>query len=90
MNMNYYISIFETKNKAVFLYSVLETMGYRIFQLISTPCAIKAGCNYSIKFPDKSHIDILINTAKEIGIEMPDIYYAEKKDGKYKYKKILI
>lgn len=88
MNASYHIAVFETKNKAVFLYSILETMGYRNFQLISTPCVIKAGCNYAIKFGDRRYLDVIKKEVKELGIESPDIYFAEKKNGKYKYTKV--
>ncbi|MEY8415368.1 putative Se/S carrier-like protein [Tissierella praeacuta] len=90
MNRNYYMAVFQTKNKAVFLYSVLESIGYTNFQLISTPCTIKAGCNYAIKFINIKYADILIKEAKELDIGTPDIYIAENKDGRYKYKKIYI
>ncbi|CAK7053598.1 hypothetical protein CIW83_07315 [Tissierella sp. P1] len=87
MDQNYYIAVFETKNKAVFLYSILETMGYSNFQLISTPCTLKAGCNYSIKFRNIRYADVLAREAEELNIGAFDIYFVEKKDGKYKYKK---
>ncbi len=90
MRDNYYLSVFKTKNQAVFLYSTLETMGYKVFQLVSTPCIIKAGCNYSIKFSDRRYVQIILNIAKDLEIEVPDIYFAEKINGKYKYIKILI
>ncbi len=90
MNHNYYIAVFESKNKAVYLYSMLENIGYTNFQLISTPCALKVGCNYSIKFTNIRNVDALIREAKELGVGVPIIYFAEKADGKYKYKKINI
>lgn len=90
MRDNYYLSVFKTKNQAVFLYSTLESIGYKVFQLVSTPCIIKAGCNYAIKFVDKRYMQIIINKAQELQIEVPDIYYAEKIDSRYKYKKIFI
>lgn len=90
MNNNYHICIFETKNKSMFLYSVLESMGYKNFQLISTPCTINAGCNYAIKFGNVRYIDILVKESKALDIGIPQIYFAEKKDGKYEYKKISI
>lgn len=90
MNQNYYIAIFETKNKSVFLYSILETMGYVNFQLVSTPCTIKAGCNYGIKFSNIKYADILAKESKTLNIRVPDIYFAEKVNGKYKYRKISI
>ncbi|WP_353096741.1 DUF3343 domain-containing protein [Tissierella praeacuta] len=90
MDHNYYIAVFETKNKAIFLYSVLETMGYKNFQIVSTPCTIKAGCNYAIKFINIRYADILAREAKELNIGAFDIFYAEKINGRYKYKKVNI
>lgn len=90
MKRQYYLAVFETKNKAVYLYSILESMGYVNFQLVSTPCTIKAGCNYSIKFNNIKYADILIKEAEELNIGVTDIYFAEIKDGRYKYKKISI
>lgn len=87
---NFYISVFESKNKAVFLFSALESKGYKGIQLVSTPCSIKAGCNYAIKFINKRYIDIIKKEGKELGIEKIDIYYADRINGRYKYKKIMI
>lgn len=88
MDYNYYIAVFETKNKAIFLYSTIETMGYRNFQIISTPCTIKSGCNYSIKFSDIRYADILFREAEKLNIPIFDIYQVKKVNGKYKYIKI--
>lgn len=87
---NFYISVFETKNKAVFLYSALETKGYRGIQLVSTPCSIKAGCNYAIKFINKKYIDIIKKEGEALGIDKIDIYFARRINGKLTYKKIYI
>ncbi|MBU5426717.1 DUF3343 domain-containing protein [Tissierella pigra] len=87
---DYYITVFETKNQAIFLYSTLETVGYRVFQLVSLPCSIKAGCNYGIKFKDERYIDIIVNEAKALNMEIPEIYFCEKLQGKYKYSKVII
>ena len=65
-------------------------MGYDNFQIVSTPCTIKAGCNYSIKFNNLKYTDIIKKEANDLGMEAPDIYFAERKDGKYKYKRIYI
>ena len=90
MKMNYYLAAFDTKNKAVFLHSTLESMGYKNFQLVSTPCALKAGCNYAIKFGDIRYANILVKESKVLGIDIPDIYFADKRNGKYYYDKISI
>lgn len=88
MNQNYYIAVFETKNNAVFLYSILERTGQKIFQLVSAPCNIRVGCNYAIKFSNINSIDIIIKATNEININIPDIYFAEKINGRYNYRKI--
>lgn len=90
MKMNYHLAVFDTKNKAVFLYSILETMGYKNFQLVSTPCALNTGCNYAIKFGDIRYADIIVKEAKELGIGIPDIYFSDKRNGKQYYNKVSI
>ncbi|NLV88499.1 MAG: DUF3343 domain-containing protein [Tissierellia bacterium] len=87
---NFYISVFETKNKAVFLFSTLESKGYRGIQLVSTPCSIKAGCNYAIKFTNKKYIDIIKKEGAELGINKIDIYFAKRINGRLTYKKIYV
>lgn len=88
MEDNFYLSTFETKNKAVYLYSTLENKGYGAFKLVSTPCNIKAGCNYAIRFSNKKYIEIIVREAEELGIEPPTTYYAKKISGKYIYSKL--
>ncbi|NLK44059.1 MAG: DUF3343 domain-containing protein [Tissierellia bacterium] len=87
---NFYISVFETKNKAIFLFSTLESKGYRGIQLVSTPCSIKAGCNYAIKFVNKKYIDIIKKEGEELGIYNIDIYFARRINGRLTYKKVYI
>ena len=89
-NNRYYICAFTTKNMAIYLHTVLDKLGHEEFQLISTPCEIKAGCSYSIKFSNISSIDILRREAKNLGVEVGDVYFFEKKDGKRTIKKITI
>ena len=90
MKMNYHLAVFNTKNKAVFLYSILESMGHENFQLVSTPCTLNLGCNYAIKFGNIAYSDIIIKEAKDLDIGIPEIYFADKKNGKYHYNKISI
>lgn len=88
MNQNYYLAIFQTKNNAVYLFSILESIGYKNFQLISTPCSIKVGCNYGIKFNNISYKDIIFKEASKINIDLVNIYYAEKINGRFRYIKM--
>ena len=89
MIMSYYLVILETKNQSMFLHSALEKSGYNNFQIVSTPCAIKTGCNYSLKFGDLRYSNIIFKKAKEMGMEKPNIYFVEKKNGKYEYNLVL-
>ncbi|HEY8361479.1 MAG TPA: DUF3343 domain-containing protein [Tissierellaceae bacterium] len=90
MNDNFYLSVFQTKNQAIFLHSRLQSKGHTGVKLVSTPCSIKAGCNYSIKFRNKNYIDILKKEAKEIGIDKIDFYYANRVNGRLTYRKLQI
>lgn len=87
-NKKYYIIVFNSKNVAIQIYYNLETKGNTKFQLISTPCKIKAGCSYSIKFNDLRDINMLLNESKHINKNSNDIYLVERKDGKKEYTKI--
>ena len=71
----YYICAFTSKNMAMYLFSILDRLGYKEFQLISTPCEIKAGCSYSIKFSNIKYLDILKREAKKLDIDIVDIYF---------------
>lgn len=85
---NYYIVVFNSKNVAIQTYYNLEKKGNMKFQLISTPCKIKAGCSYSIKFNDLRDINMLLNESKSMSKNLKDIYLVERKDGKKEYTKI--
>jgi len=89
-NNRYYICAFSTKNIAMYMFSNLDRLGYKEFQLISTPCEIKAGCSYSIKFSNINDLETLKREAKKLEIELGDIYFFERRDGKRKNKKLII
>lgn len=90
MQNNYYLAIFKTKNKAVFLYSILENIGYKNFALVSAPCNIRVGCNYAIRFKNKNYIDIILKESDNLDIDPPEIYLGDSSRGGFKYKKITI
>lgn len=85
----YYLAVFKSKNHAIQLYYALDRKGlYNKFQVVSTPCEIKAGCNYSIRFYDYNDLNILNDEAKELFMTIDEVYSIEKKDGKKITKKI--
>lgn len=90
LNNRYHICVFNTKNMAIYTFSILEGLGHKNFQLISTPCEIKAGCSYSIKFSNIRYLDILEKEAKEIGAEIQGVYLVERKEGKRTIEKVLV
>lgn len=89
---NYYLCVFESKNHAVFMYTLLEAQAQdnNVYSLVSTPCAIKAGCTYSIRMPNKSYFYKIKSEALEAHIKIPKVYYAERINGKTKYSEIEI
>lgn len=84
----YYLAVFKSKNYAVQLYYKLEKAGYGIFQLVSTPCQLKGGCSYSIKFNRLSDINYLKKYSPDFNEVISGVYYAEKKRGAKVYKLI--
>ncbi len=87
-NKEYYIAVFSSKNYAIQLFYKLEKKGYSGFQLISTPCQLKGGCSYSIKFNRLSDVNYLANESSDFNSSVSNIYFVERKDGKKYYKAI--
>ena len=81
-NKKYYIAIFNSKNNTVRLFYILEKKGYNLFQLISAPCQLKAGCNYCIKFNDLEGYKILKKEATKYNSLINELYLVERKEGK--------
>ncbi|WP_352418528.1 putative Se/S carrier-like protein [Proteiniborus sp.] len=77
----YYITVFKSKNYAVQLYYKLEKSGYGIFQLISTPCHLRGGCSYSIKFNKLNDLNYLKQYSRDFSEEIQGLYCVERKDG---------
>ncbi len=82
METRYYITIFKSKNHAMQVYYTLEKLGYKKFQLISTPCEIKAGCSYSIKFFDLDDFKIVKEVSTRLNIIIESLYRIQRKDKK--------
>lgn len=74
----YYIAVFDSRNHAMQLYQHLKKNNLYQFQLISTPCKIKAGCSYSIKFTDLKDLELLKSEALNINKNITSIYLAER------------
>ncbi|MTI66463.1 MAG: DUF3343 domain-containing protein [Firmicutes bacterium] len=87
-NREYYIASFSSKNHAIQLFYSLEKKGYAIFQLVSTPCKIKAGCSYSIRFDELKHLDYLKKEASNYKRPIENVYKVRKLSGSLDIKKI--
>lgn len=74
----YYIAVFDSRNHAMQLYQHLKRNNFSQFQLIATPCKIKAGCSYSIKFNKLEDYDLLLAHATKIKKKISAVYIAEK------------
>jgi putative Se/S carrier protein len=85
-NKEYYIVVFNSKNYAIQLFYKLEKKGYSKFQLVSTPCQLKGGCSYSIKFNNISDINYLEKESSDFIGSINNIYHVERKEGKKHYK----
>lgn len=74
---------------AIYTFSILEKLGYKNIQLVSTPCQIKAGCSYSIKFNNMEYLNIIKKYSEKIGAKIEDVYLVERKNGKRTIRKII-
>lgn len=90
LNYKYYICVFKSKNMAIYTFNILERLGHKNFQLVSTPCKIKAGCNYCIKFNNIKYLDVIEKEANKIGAKIQNIYLVERKNGKRTIKQVTI
>lgn len=82
MKDNYYIAVFQSRNHSVQLYQYLSRQKYTQYELISTPCRIKAGCSYSIKFTDIKDYDLLKNIADKSNRSIYALYEVTRQNGK--------
>lgn len=87
---SHYLCVFESKNHTLYLMKELESSVHKNFQLVSTPCGLKAGCSYSIKFPHIAYLKTISKKVDELKLEAPRIFMAQKIEGKFRYKEILI
>lgn len=85
---NYYLAVFESRNHAIHLHQYLQRNKLMQFELVSTPCKIKAGCSYSIKFDNLNELDLLVREARTINKEIASVYVVERSYGKRVIKKL--
>ncbi len=84
----YYLAVFESRNHAIQLHQHLQRNQLTQYELVSTPCKIKAGCSYSIKFEDLTELDKLVQEAKSIRKTVTAVYVVERSYGKRIIRKI--
>ena len=78
MQDQYYIAVFDSRSHAIQLYNYLRKNRFYQFQLISTPCKIKAGCSYSIKFNNLEDHNILVDESNKIRKVISSIYMVQR------------
>jgi len=82
MKEKYYIAVFQSRNHALQLYQYLNRQKYSQYELISTPCKIKAGCSYSIKFTDLKDYELLKDLAYKANRNILAIYEVARQNGR--------
>lgn len=87
-NKDYYFVIINTRNQAIALYYSMERRALPFYQLISTPCHIRAGCNYAIKFNTLKHYQILKKEAALHKVQLGELYHFHYVKGKRVYDKV--
>lgn len=86
----HYLCVFESRTHAVLIFSLFEEEGKDIFQLVSTPCSLQAGCGYSIRYFHKSYKDLIIKKIEEYNIPMPKFYFGDRIQGNIRYKALRV
>ncbi|KAB3527637.1 DUF3343 domain-containing protein [Alkaliphilus serpentinus] len=89
-NKNYYIAVFESRNHALHLYQHLNNKKLYHYDLVPTPCVIKAGCSYSIKFLNFDDYYTLEREATLIHKKIASLYQIESINGRRQISKIQI
>ncbi len=86
---NYYLWVFESKNHAMLAFNLLESSGYADFEIVSTPCGIKSGCTYSLKFFHHEYLQLVNQTILELNLLESRIFYVDNTDSQSRYKEII-
>ncbi|WP_192930138.1 DUF3343 domain-containing protein [Alkaliphilus pronyensis] len=89
-NTLYYIAVFESRNHAIYLYQHIKRNGIHEYELVSTPCQIKSGCSYSLKFKNLEDYKLVQEEAQKIKCKILSVYSVEKLKGKRILKKLAI
>lgn len=82
MDREYYLAVFDSKNHAIYVHQYLKRMGAEGFELVSTPCKIKSGCSYSIKFLRSEDHHVLDRAAAAINKRIGGYYLVKTSYGR--------
>ncbi|QUH26700.1 DUF3343 domain-containing protein [Serpentinicella alkaliphila] len=86
----YFIAVYESRNHAMQMYHYFKSTHPNKYLLISTPCRIKSGCSYSIKFNEQDDLKLLLDESANLKKNISGIYLVEKINGRNSYKKVAI
>ncbi|MEA4827122.1 MAG: DUF3343 domain-containing protein [Clostridium sp.] len=84
-NHNYLI-VTQSANHSINLYNILRNKGYNVI-LISTPCAISAGCSRAIVI-EEDDLDRVKQEIKNINIKIKGIYMKKFNGASLYYSKL--
>ncbi|GAB6087941.1 DUF3343 domain-containing protein [Alkaliphilus crotonatoxidans] len=90
METKYYLAVFDSKNHAIYVHQLLRKKKIEGFELVSTPCKIKSGCSYSIKFSDFELHRVLTEEAASINKKIAAFYEVNRSYGRRSIEKINI
>lgn len=85
---NYYLCVFNSRSHTLFVYNLFEKEGKDIFQLVATPCVLRTGCGYAIKFSHKGYIDLISKKVEENNLPTPKFYLVDNIRSNTKYKEL--
>lgn len=90
METRYYLAVFDSKNHAIYVHQYLKKKKLEGYELVSTPCVIKSGCSYSIKFVNFQLHKELIEQAGEINKKIAAFYEVNRSYGRRTVEKLTI
>lgn len=83
--MKFYLIVFNNRNYALAVQSIMKNKGIKDILAISLPCKIKSGCDLCIKTHDLENVKLIINECKD-KYKINKIFSGNKVNGIYVYR----
>lgn len=88
-NLKYYLIVFDSKNHAYYLESILKNMGYKVI-LIQAPRYLTRNCNFAIKIYDDEVLQVALNKLDTKRLAFYKVYKYYINNDKPTYKAIKV